>query len=104
MFVVPEILWSPIYKVYYYTSMPLKDGSYQVWRENFLDKSGNAGLWGNIVLLQFCGILFAAIYLIIIRKSFKNKLLVWLTAVVLLFASLYVLWLYGLSTITIKIL
>ena len=104
MFVVPEVLWSPVYKLWYSLEAPTVGGNYAVIRQNFLDNRGNSGLWSNLILLQFFGLLFTAIYFIVIRKSFTHRWLIWLLSLVSLLASLYVLWTYALSTISIKIL
>ena len=104
MFIVPEVLWSPVYKFWYSLKFPTVGGHYAVIRQNFLDNSGNSGLWSNLVLLEFFGLFFTAIYLIVIRKAFKHAGTVWLIILICFLASLYVLWTYALSTISIKIL
>jgi len=104
MFVVPEVLWSPVYKMYYALFHPLKNGSYQVWRPNLLDNYSKADLWSYLLLLQFFGLLLTGLYLIIIRKSFRNKPVLWLIAALLLATAIFVLYLYGISTVSIKIL
>ncbi len=99
MFVVPEVLWSPAYKMYYATVSSLKNGSYQVWRPNFLDSYGNAGLWSNLILLEFFGLFFTAIFLIIIRKNIKNRVALWIVVFIIFIFSLLILNLYRLSSI-----
>jgi hypothetical protein len=104
MFIVPEVLWSPVYKFWYSLKLPTVGGHYAIVRQNFLDNSGNSDLWSNLILLEFFGLLLTAIYLVVIRKSFTHRWLTWALSLVFLLASLYVLWTHALSTINIKIL
>lgn len=104
MAIIPEVLWSPVYKFWYSIKSPTVGGNYAIVRENFLDKEGNSDLWSNLILFQFFGLFFVAVYLVIVRKSFKNPWIAWLLAGIFLLMSLYVFWLQGLSTITIRIL
>ncbi len=101
IFIVPEILWSPAINFWYAWYKPTVSGYYQIWRNNFLHKPGNAGIWSNLMLLEFFGIFLTAVYLISIRESIKNKLIRWVLISISLLVSLYVLNLYRLSSIKI---
>jgi len=103
MFIVPEALWSAVYKFWYSLNFPTLGGNYAVIRQNFLDNRGGASVWSDLMLLQFFGLLFTAIYLVVIRKSFKTRWPLWVLALVFLLASIYVFGMYSLSTISVNI-
>lgn len=101
IFVVPEIIWSPITKIFVSLNEPTDNGHYKVFRQNFLDNYNNIGLWNGMVLLQLLGIIFLFIYLLFLRKRFNNKFLFWIAELVLLFFGIFVFYYYSLSTIKI---
>lgn len=98
MFIIPEVLWSPVMNYWYAIKMPAVKGSYQVWRDNFLHHYGNANLWSNLILFQFLGLLFLIIFLVVQRKHIPNKVVYWLTISVLIVLALFVLNMYRLSS------
>jgi hypothetical protein len=70
MFLVPEILWSPIGNFYYELLQTTKSGGTYPIRENFLTNSDNVDFLRFILLLQFIG---ALITLLIAFVSKLNK-------------------------------
>ncbi len=96
MFIVPEILWSPVGNFVY--ELEQDTNHVTALRINFLTKSENIDLWSWVLLLQFFGLLFTAIYLIVLKKKFKNQVVLWVIAVSIFVLSLYVLNLYRLSS------
>ncbi len=99
MFIMPEVLWSPIVKFWISWYQPTVQGHYQVWRQNFLDNYGNSGLWSHILLVQFFGLFLTTIYLLVVRKTFKNKILFWTAFCLFSFAAVFVFYIHGFSTI-----
>ena len=90
MFLVPEILWSPIVDEIYSTLAPTKNGSFQMWRNNFLFSKENLDLWGYILFFQFVGIFLATLVVFFARKNIQNKILFWVVLVLMSILSLFV--------------
>lgn len=95
MFLVPEILWSPVGNFIYELSQP--GGQVHSLRNNFLINTDNVNWYSSVLFIQFLGLLLSAICLIIIRKNFKRKSTLWIGCFLLFLASLLVLLLFGLS-------
>lgn len=100
MFILPELLWSPVGNFWYESSQ--KTNHVVPLRNNFLVETGNINIWSNIMLFQFFGLIGLCIYLIFIRKNFTKKLLFWIIWTGLLLLALWVFILYSLSTIKIN--
>lgn len=73
MFLVPEILWSPISNFYFELLQTSKSGGTYPFRDNFLQNSDNLNYLKIVILLQFIGLLLSLI-LIIKNRKWMNKL------------------------------
>src|SRR3989344_3307388 len=96
MFIIPDLLWSPVgnfgyelYKSHYGNTYP--------FRNNFLQDSDNVNMLSTVLFIQMLGLFSSAVCLVIINKSVKNKWLLWLSVIILLFASVIVFYLFGFS-------
>jgi hypothetical protein len=101
MVAMPEILWSPILKFWIGWNQPTVNGHYQVWRENFLDN--NSDLWSKLLSVQLIGIVLTTIYLLTLRRFFKNALVFWTLFVICVFVSIFIFYMHGFSTIKITL-
>ena len=101
MFLVPEILWSPAYKMYLATFSPSQNGHYAVFRANLLDNSNGISLWANLLLLQFLGVLFLTTFFLFLKKYFQNKNIFWVVFLFLLALTLVMFYIHGFSTLKI---
>ncbi len=97
LFLVPEILWSPVGNFVYSLAMPLKNGGAQTLRPNFLLDGANANVYSTILGLQLAGILLVIIFLIYNRKVFKNKIVLWFGCLILVCFAAAVFYLFGFS-------
>ena len=70
MFVVPEILWSPVVNFYYELLQTSKSGGTHPFRYNFLQNSDNLNYLKFVIALQFVGLLLALIFVT------KNKFMI----------------------------
>ena len=77
MFLVPEILWSPIGNFLYSFFMPTIGGSSQVWRDNFLLSSDANLLYTTVLFIQIVGAVAFTTTWIMVRKNIKSKLIYW---------------------------
>lgn len=101
MFLVPEILWSPVVKSYISITGGTVSGHYKMFRPNFLDGYEKVDLWGNIILLQLFGIISLMIYLTILKKNIKQQIYFWISEILLACLAIFVFIYY--SSLTIKI-
>ena len=77
MFVVPEVLWSPIVNfVYSIFSHPI-GGSSQILRSNFLFSYQSGGLLKLIILIQFIGAVLFFVFWIKNKKAISSKSIFW---------------------------
>ena len=67
MFVVPEILWSPIMNFYYEFFQSSKTSNVQPIRYNFLQNSDNSNYLKLVIFIQFVGLL------LLVARLIKNK-------------------------------
>jgi len=72
MFLVPEILWSPIFDFYYQLYQTDQSGGTHSFRQNFLDNSDNVNILKCIISFQLFGLLSSLLFLI---KSNLNKII-----------------------------
>lgn len=93
MFVVPEVLWSPVGNFIY----ELLRNSGSPFRNTFLEKNDNINSLSIVLFIQVLGLLFSSIYIIIIRKGFKNKVASWVLSTLLFFAAVVVFYLFYIS-------
>ena len=93
MFVVPEILWSPvgnfIYELYKNTGFP--------FRLTILEKTDNINILSTVLFIQMLGLLFSSIYLAVIHKNVENKIVLWGSSILLFLAAVIVFLLFGFS-------
>jgi len=96
MFIMPEVLWSPVgnsaYE-FYMTSY----GNTHPFRNNFLQNPDNINILSTVLFIQMAGLLFSSIYLVIIHNSIKNKIVLWLFSILLFLAAVVVFFLFGFS-------
>ena len=97
MFIVPEILWSPVGNFLYSMYKPSQQGSIQVLRNNFLLNSENINILSTVLFIQMAGLLFSGIFLVVVHKSIKNKILLWASSILLFLAAVIAFFLFGLS-------
>lgn len=71
LFLLPEILWSPIGNFIYSFFMPTINGSSPVLRNNFLLNSDNELLFLIVLIIQFFGI---AIFSMNYKKKYNKRL------------------------------
>jgi len=97
MFIVPEVLWSPVANdIYEYSQSGIVGTTYS-FRHTFLQKTDYQNVLSVIFFIQFIGLLSAFIYLIIIRKSIKSGLVFWIGLTLLLLLAIVTFLLFGLS-------
>jgi uncharacterized protein YacL len=97
MFAVPEILWSPVGNFVYSLMTPLKEGSVQVLRDNFLLDKSYDNLYSTILFIQALGLTLTLVLLLLFRKNVKNKTALWISYILSFFAAIVVFLLFGLS-------
>lgn len=97
LFILPELLWSPVGNFIYSLMKPTVNGSVQILRDNILLTTSNNNLYSIVLFIQLLGLFASAIYLIVLNKSIKNKWLLWPSVVILLLASVEVFYLFGFS-------
>ena len=97
MFVVPEVLWSPVGNFIYSLYTNHINGNSSLLRNNFLENPDNINILSTVLFIQTVGLLFSSIYLIIIHKNIKNKIMLWVFSVLLFLAAVMVFFLFGFS-------
>ena len=96
MFIIPEVLWSPVGNFVYSWIMPTVNGSIQTMRNNFLMSIENVNLYTLVLFIQLVGISLVFIYLIIVRKNIE-KIPFWVGVLSALFLSVITFFCFGLS-------
>jgi|SRR3989344_1332814 len=95
MFLVPEVLWSPIVNFYYQLFQSSYSSNVQPFRNNFFQSSDNLKYLKFVILLQAIGLLFFTISFITNKKNIKitmvKYLLIVIPLLILLFSVLFVL-------------
>lgn len=97
MFIVPEVLWSPAGNFVYELSQTSKSGGTHPFRQNFLQDSSNINYLSTVLFIQFLGALITAIYLVVIRKVFAIRILLWTLVAALLLISIVLFFIFGFS-------
>ena len=69
MFLVPEVLWSPIVNFYYEFYQSSYSGNVQPLRDSFLQNADNLKYLKFVILLQSIGLLLFTISLVVNKKS-----------------------------------
>jgi len=86
IFIIPEILWSPLANFYYEL---LHTGDVFPLRASFLTNSDNFAIWKFVLWVQFSGLFFAAGTLIISNTKKIIKFLGIIPLIVLILATLF---------------
>jgi ABC-type bacteriocin/lantibiotic exporter with double-glycine peptidase domain len=97
MFIVPEVLWSPVSNDLYEYSQSGNPGTIYSLRHTFLQNSDYINFLSTVFVIQLLGLVLTFIYLVAIHRVIKSKLLFWLSLLILLILSLIVFLLFGLS-------
>jgi hypothetical protein len=87
LFIIPELLWSPVGNFIYELTQTGRSGGTHPFRNTFLEDSSNINIFSTVLFIQLLGLFCSAVYLIIIHNSVKHKWLLWPSVVILLFAS-----------------
>jgi|GEM_PF-1837862 hypothetical protein len=88
IFLIPEMLWSPIMNFYYELLQTSKSGGTYPFRDNFLQNPDNLKYLRFVILLQSIGSISFLILWIKNKRNINSKLVFW---VVLFFNLLIVL-------------
>lgn len=97
MFALPELLWSPVGNFVYELYQNHLHGNSYPFRRNFLDNPDHINALSTILFIQLAGLVFLLIYLLVIRKSIGNQIVLWISWVLLLAAAVVVFFLFGFS-------
>ncbi len=97
LFILPEVLWSPVGNFIYSLLKPPVNGSVQVLRNNFLLTNKYDNFFSAVLFIQLLGLFASAVYLIVMHNSVRNKWLLWPSMIILLFSSVVVFYLFGFS-------
>lgn len=95
MFIIPELLWSPVGNLFYELSQTGKSGGVKPFRLTFLDSNVNA--LSTILFVQFLGATLSVIYLIYLNKRIKRKPLLWFGVIILGLLAITTFYLFGFS-------
>jgi len=104
IFLVPEILWSPVANFYYQLTQTSRSGGTYPFRNNFLQNSDNLNYLKLVFFLQFVGLLWFLISML--RGALiKNKVIKYICVATLLILLIVVGFaLYFAMTFSIEIL
>ncbi|OGE94751.1 MAG: hypothetical protein A3B10_04250 [Candidatus Doudnabacteria bacterium RIFCSPLOWO2_01_FULL_44_21] len=94
IFVIPEIVWSPIVSLFY--SFAQNSNNAQLLRSSFLYHPDNRNILTSILFLQFLGLLLTTILLIKLNLKLKKPIL-WLLIVFLFILTIITFFLFGFS-------
>ena len=75
MFLVPEILWSPVGNFVYSLIKPTVNGSIQTLRVNFLMDSDNINIYSTVLFIQLVGSVCYFVYAVTHSNNIKHKIL-----------------------------
>lgn len=89
MFVIPELLWSPVGNFYYELSQTSKSGGTYPFRDNFLQDSDNLSILKSVLLIQFIGFTLFVYMFWKHRQTVNNPYLRWM--LILLFLAIFIL-------------
>ncbi len=98
MFIIPEVLWSPVGNRLYANFFSGDKNSVSVFRPNFFTDVDNSNIISKVLFIQFLGLFLSAIYLLKIRKQFAKKYVPYFLAGILFVFSIVVFFVYGFST------
>jgi fatty-acid desaturase len=92
MFLLPELLWSPVGNIIY--EFLQKTNDVQPYRYNFFTNSDNSVYLSLILLVQFIGCLLILIYLV---NHKKNNIFFWFGILLLIIITLVTFFIFYLS-------
>lgn len=105
LFVVPEILWSPLGNFYYELSQTGKSGGTSPFRDNLLQNTDNLSLLKTVLFIQLAGVLIITFKLFVNKSMISNSVLrSFIIALCLLVSLLSIFALYFVLTFSIDIL
>ena len=78
MFVIPEILWSPIVNLYYEFYQSSYSGNVKPFRDNFLQNSDNLNYLKFVICFQFIGVIFLLLFWLINKRNMDSQLVFWI--------------------------
>ncbi|OGI64859.1 hypothetical protein A3H53_04795 [Candidatus Nomurabacteria bacterium RIFCSPLOWO2_02_FULL_40_10] len=87
LFILPEILWSPLGNFIYSLFVPTVNGSSQIWRNNFLLDSKFYSLYITILLIQLIGIVVFVVNWVRFKNYLKSKLAYFVVLILSIFLS-----------------
>ena len=99
MFLVPEILWSPVVNSVYEWNQ--NSNHVTPLRDSFLTKSDNIQILSNVLLFQFFALALITIFLFLIRNKINNKVLFKVLIIISFIMTCLVFYYYSLSSIRI---
>lgn len=103
MFLVPEILWSPVSNFYYELLQTSSSGGTHPYHNTFLQHSDNLTYLKLVIFLQFLGLLL--FYFLFIKNSTVKNAIKWLVSLpCVVFLLLMAFALYFASTFSINVL
>ena len=97
MFIVPEVLWIPVWNGVYELSQTSRSGGTYPFRMTFLEKSDNINILSAVLFIQFLGLLASLVYLIILRKQIQNKAALWFSVLLLVLIAIVTFFVFGMS-------
>jgi predicted cation transporter len=77
--------------------MPLKQGSVQLFRNNFLTNTDNINILSLVLGVQFTGLLCALVFLTLKRQQFQNKVAFFVSLSIMVIATIITFFVFGLS-------
>jgi uncharacterized membrane protein YkgB len=97
MFLVPEILWSPVGNFVYELSQTSHGGGTHPFRQTFLENSDNINYLSTVLFIQLLGVFITFIYLLVLNKKIKNKMVLWSVIILSFFLAVVSFFCFGLS-------
>jgi hypothetical protein len=106
MFLIPEILWSPVLNFYFEFFQSSRSSNVQPLRYNFLQNSDNLNYLKLVIFIQLIGLLLHTIFLIKNKKNINIKTINYLLLIISSFVVLFlvVFALYFATTFSINIM
>ena len=99
MFLVPEVLWSPVGNLIYSLFAPTLNGNYQILRNSFLFDYKYENLLKIVLFLQLTGTMLFFFVWLKFRKDISSRLLFWTILVVSFLLSLVSMFTFYLGTV-----
>jgi len=94
MFILPEVLWSPVGNFVYELS---QSGNTHPVRNNFLQNTDNINILSTVLFIQMAGLIAAFVCLLIVHKYIQNKTFLWVGYTLLFLGALITFFIFGIS-------